>query len=74
MKTLGHRSKNKQEQMSKRAFVPRQGRSSLGGTNSVAAGGPQIMGSGAATGSQQVMNSGGAGGSQQILSLGGAGG
>ena len=85
MKTLGHRSDNRQEQMSKRTYVPKQGRSSLVGTNSVAASGPQLMGSGVAsgpllmgsggaTGSQLVVNSGGAGGSQQMLSLGGAGG
>jgi branched-chain amino acid transport system substrate-binding protein len=35
VKTLGHKSKNKQDQMGKRAYVPRQGRSSVGGTNSV---------------------------------------
>ena len=51
MKTLGHRSKNKQELLSKRTFVPRQGRSSLGVTSSVAAGGAQ-MGSGVSGGSQ----------------------
>ena len=43
MKTLGHRSKNQQELMSKRTFVPRQGRSSLGASSSVAAGGTQLM-------------------------------
>ena len=51
VKTLGHRSKNKLEQMSKRSYVPRKCRSSLGGTNLAGAGGPQLMGSGAATGS-----------------------
>ena len=39
VKTLGHRSKNKQELISKRTFVARQGRSSLGAPSSVAAGG-----------------------------------
>ena len=39
VKTLGHRSKNKQELISKRTFVARQGRSSQGAPSSVAAGG-----------------------------------
>jgi hypothetical protein len=53
VKTLGHRSKNKQELLSKRTFVPRQGRSSLGATSSVVAGGTQLMmGSGVSGGSQ----------------------
>ena len=53
MKTLGHRSKNQQELMSKRTFVPRQGRSSLGATSSgIASGGQLVMSSGVSGGSQ----------------------
>ena len=42
LKTLGHKSSNRQELISKRNFVPKQGRSSLG-ANSGAAGGTQQM-------------------------------
>ena len=63
MKTLGHRSENRQEQMSKRTYVPRLGRSSLGGTNSAAPSGPQLMGSGVPSG-PPLMGSGAATGSQ----------
>ena len=53
MKTLGHRSKNQQELISKRTFVPRQGRISLGATSTGAAGGSQLlMSSGVSGGSQ----------------------
>ena len=53
MKTLGHRSKNKQELLSKRTFVPRQGRSSLGATSSVAACGTEFMMSSGVPGDSQ---------------------
>ena len=42
VKTLGHKSSNRQELISKRNFVPKQGRSSLG-TSSGAAKGTQLM-------------------------------
>ena len=40
LKTLGHKSSNRQELLSKRNFIPKQGRNSLGASMGAAGGTP----------------------------------